>query len=100
MRFVIEYNVPLKEEVPYGGPACHAKFPMIALKAKEVKTRVAQEKELSCRDFRQDCGFSAKAKTEKEVLDKCWVHACSAHGQCNDSPEIREKIRSRIRDVL
>ena len=64
------------------------------------KEYAAQEKELSCRDFRQDCDFSAKAKTEKEVLDKCRVHACSAHGQCNDSPEIREKIRPRIRDAL
>jgi predicted small metal-binding protein len=73
---------------------------MITVKVKEVKTMAAQEKELSCRDFRQDGGFSAKAKTEKEGLDKCRVHACGAHEQCNDSPEIRGKIRARIRDVL
>ena len=61
---------------------------------------IKEYKELGCRDFKQDCDFTVRAKTEGEVLDKCRVHACSAHGKCNDSPEIREKIRSRIRDVL
>jgi predicted small metal-binding protein len=59
-----------------------------------------EEKELSCRDFRQDCDFSARAKTEKEVLDRCRVHACSAHGRCSTSPEMGEKIRSHIRNVM
>jgi len=59
-----------------------------------------EEKELSCRDFRQDCDFSARAKTEKEVLDRCQVHACSAHGRCSISPEVREKIRDHIRNVM
>ena len=58
------------------------------------------DKELGCRDFRQDCDFSVRAKSEDEILDRCRVHACSAHGKCNDSPEIREKVKSRIRDVL
>jgi len=60
----------------------------------------AQEKELSCRDFRQDCDFTVRAKTEKEVMDRCQVHACSAHGKCSTSAEMREKVRSRIRDVM
>jgi predicted small metal-binding protein len=58
------------------------------------------EKELSCRDFRQDCGFTVRGKTEEEILDKCKVHACSAHGRCSTSSEMREKIRSHIRDVM
>lgn len=57
-------------------------------------------KELGCRDFKQDCDFTARAKSEEEILDKCRVHACSAHGKCDDSPETREKVRSRIRAVL
>ncbi len=60
----------------------------------------AREKELSCRDFRQDCDFTVRAKSEEDILDKCRVHACNTHGKCNDSPEIREKIRSHIREVL
>lgn len=57
-------------------------------------------KELGCRDFRQDCDFSVRAKTEKEILNKCQAHVCSAHGKCSTSSEMREKIRSHIRDVL
>jgi predicted small metal-binding protein len=58
------------------------------------------DKELGCRDFRQDCDFTVRAKSEEEILNKCRVHACSAHGTCSTSPEMREKIRSHIRDVL
>ena len=60
----------------------------------------AEYKELSCKDFGSDCDFSARAKTEDEILDKCQKHACSAHGKCSDSPEMREKIRSHIRNVF
>jgi predicted small metal-binding protein len=60
----------------------------------------AQEKELSCRDFGQDCGFTVRAKTEGEILDKCEAHSCSVHGKCSVSREMREKIRSHIRDVI
>lgn len=57
-------------------------------------------KELGCRDFRQDCDFTVRAKTEKEILDKCQAHACRVHGKCGDSPETREKVRSHIREVI
>ena len=58
-----------------------------------------ETKEISCSDFRADCDFTIRGKTDKEVLDKCQEHACSEHGKCDDSPEIRDKIKSRIRDV-
>jgi len=58
------------------------------------------DKELGCRDFRQDCDFSVRAKSEDEILDRCREHACKAHGKCDDSAETREKIRSRIRSVM
>jgi len=58
------------------------------------------EKELSCRDFMQDCGFTVRAKTEKEVLNKCQAHVCSARGKWSTSSEMREKIRSHIRNVV
>ena len=60
---------------------------------------IKEYKELSCKDFRQDCDFTARAETEKELLDKCREHACSAHDKCNVSPEVTEKIKSRIRQV-
>ncbi len=64
----------------------------MAFKGKELK-------ELSCKDFRSDCDFTVRAKTEKEILDKCKEHACSAHDKCNESPEVTQKIKSRIRPV-
>jgi predicted small metal-binding protein len=62
--------------------------------------KMKSEKELGCRDFRQDCDFSVRAKSEDEILDRCREHACKAHGKCDDSAETREKIRSRIRAVM
>jgi len=57
-------------------------------------------KELSCKDFRQNCDFTVRAKSEDEILDRCREHACKAHGKCDGSPEIREKVKSRIRAVM
>jgi predicted small metal-binding protein len=59
-----------------------------------------EEKELSCRDFRQDCSFTVRARTEKEILNKCQAHICSAHGKCSVSSEMRDKMRSHIRSVM
>jgi predicted small metal-binding protein len=56
--------------------------------------------EVSCSDLRHDCDFTARGKTEEEVLSKCRVHACDAHDKCGDSPKMRDKIRSYIRSVL
>jgi len=58
------------------------------------------EKELGCKDFRQDCGFTVRAKTEKEILNKCQAHVCSTHGKCSTSSEMREEIRSHIKNVV
>jgi len=58
-----------------------------------------QTKEISCGDFRSDCDFTIRGKTEKELLDKCQQHACSEHGKCDDSSDIRNRIKSHIRDV-
>jgi predicted small metal-binding protein len=56
-------------------------------------------KELSCRDFKSDCGFMVRAETSEELMKYCQEHACSVHGKCGSSPESREKIKSHIKDV-
>jgi predicted small metal-binding protein len=69
---------------------------------KEVRmmaTHAKAYKELSCRDFRADCDFVARAGTAEEVMKKCEDHACSVHGKCGSSPQIREKMKSRMKDV-
>jgi predicted small metal-binding protein len=53
-------------------------------------------KELSCRDFRSDCDFTIRGKTEEIVLERCRKHACSAHDKCGTP---MEKVRSRIKDI-
>jgi len=58
------------------------------------------EMELGCRDFKQSCDFTVRSRSEDEILDKCRDHACKAHGKCDDSAATREKVRSRIREVL
>ncbi len=58
------------------------------------------KRELSCSDFRSDCDFTVRADNDEEILDRCRVHACSSHGKCDDSPEMRERIRSRIRSLV
>ena len=56
-------------------------------------------KELSCRDFRADCDFTARGKTEEEVMQKCGEHACGVHGKCGTLPKITQRLRSHIKDV-
>jgi predicted small metal-binding protein len=53
-------------------------------------------KELSCKDFRSDCDFTIRAKTEEILLERCRKHACSAHDKCAIPPE---KVKSHIRDI-
>jgi predicted small metal-binding protein len=64
-----------------------------------MATNLKQYKELSCRDFRSDCGFMVRAGTSEELMKVCQEHACSTHGKCGSSPEGREKIKSRMKDV-
>ncbi len=56
-------------------------------------------KEISCRDFRADCDFTARAESEEEVMKKCREHACSAHGKCSTTPESEKRMKSRMKDV-
>jgi len=68
-------------------------------KGRRVKTMADKQeayKELSCKDFRSDCDFTIRAKTEEILLERCRKHACSAHDKCATPPE---KIKSRIKDI-
>jgi predicted small metal-binding protein len=60
-----------------------------------VDTR-EEYKELSCKDFRSDCDFTIRAKTEEELLERCRKHACSAHDKCATPPR---KVKSRIKNI-
>ncbi len=64
-----------------------------------MATYSKEYKELSCRDFKADCDFMVRAGSADEVMNYCQQHACETHRKCGSSPESREKIKSRIKDV-
>jgi predicted small metal-binding protein len=58
----------------------------------------AQRKSIDCRDYPSENNCSLKISgTEEEVLDAAVLHATSVHGHEN-TPELREQIRSILKD--
>jgi predicted small metal-binding protein len=58
----------------------------------------AQRKSIDCRNYPSDKNCSLKISgTEEEVLDAAVQHAASVHGHGN-TPELREQIRSMLKD--
>ena len=59
---------------------------------------MATRKSIDCRDYPSEKNCSLKISgTEAEVLDAAVQHAVSAHGH-ESSEELREKIRSMLKD--
>jgi predicted small metal-binding protein len=57
-----------------------------------------QRKSIDCRNYPSEKNCSLKISgMEQEVLDAAVQHAVSAHGHEN-TPELREQIRSMLRD--
>ncbi len=56
-------------------------------------------KSLSCADAGADCGWSATAKTEEELMAKATEHVKESHKELQVNPELAEKIKSLIKDV-
>ena len=58
----------------------------------------AQRKSIDCRDYPSEKNCSLKISgREEEVLDAAVQHASSVHGHEN-TPELREQIRSMLKD--
>ncbi len=59
----------------------------------------AKRKVVDCRLYPSDKGCTVSIEgTEEEVLDAATDHAITVHGHTN-SPELREQIRSIMKDV-
>ncbi len=56
-------------------------------------------KSLSCKDAGADCGWSATAETEEELLTKAAEHVKESHKDLELNPELTQKIKSLIKDV-
>jgi len=58
----------------------------------------AQRKSIDCRDYPSEKNCSLKISgMEDEVLEAAVLHAVSAHGHEN-TPELREQIKSMLKD--
>jgi predicted small metal-binding protein len=58
----------------------------------------AQRKSIDCRNYPSEKNCSLKISgTEEEVLDAAVQHAVAAHGHEN-SPELRDEIKSMLKD--
>ena len=59
----------------------------------------ARRKSIDCRDYPSDKNCSLKISgPEEEALDAAVQHAASVHGHEN-TPELREQIRSMLKDA-
>jgi len=59
---------------------------------------MASRKSIDCRDYPSEKNCSLRISgTETEVLDAAVEHAASAHGH-QKSPELREQLKSMLKD--
>lgn len=56
-------------------------------------------KSLSCEDAGADCGWSATAETEEELMVKATEHVKEHHKDLQVNSELTEKIKSLMKDV-
>ena len=56
-------------------------------------------KSISCADVGSDCGWSATAETEEELMGKVAEHAKIDHKDMEITPEVVAKIKSIIKEV-
>jgi len=56
-------------------------------------------KSISCSDAGKDCGWSATAETEEELMSKVTEHVISDHKEIELNDESISGIKSLIKDV-
>ncbi len=56
-------------------------------------------KSSSCADAGADCGWSATAETEEELMNKVAEHARADHKDLEITPELVAKIKSLIKEI-
>ena len=56
-------------------------------------------KSISCKDAGKDCGWSASAETEEELIDIVKEHVTVEHKDIEMNLETLQKIKSLMKDV-
>ena len=60
---------------------------------------MSDRKMIDCRNYPSEKGCTLSIEgTEEEVLDAAMLHAVTAHGH-TDGPELREQLRSLLKDA-
>ena len=57
-------------------------------------------KKFACKDIGMQCGFTAKAKNEDELMQKIAEHAKSAHNMAQIDAATLGKVKKAIKDSL
>jgi len=68
-------------------------------KINTAKQSIAMTKSISCSDAGSDCGWSATAETEDELMGKVAEHAKAEHKDLEITPELVAKIKSLIKEI-
>ena len=55
-------------------------------------------KTISCEDAGKDCGWSATAETEEELMKKVAEHVAEEHKDIQITPEVEANIKSLIKE--
>jgi len=53
--------------------------------------------EFACKDIGMQCGFSAEAKSQDELMQKIAQHAKEAHNMTEIPPETLQKVKGAIK---
>ncbi len=56
-------------------------------------------KSISCSDAGKDCGWSATAETEEDLMKKVTQHAQEEHKDMEITSEVVAKIKSLIKEI-
>jgi predicted small metal-binding protein len=62
----------------------------------EMAEHDKNEKYIACANIVPDCGFTATAATEEELLAKVAAHAAHEHGVTEVTPELASKVKAAI----
>jgi predicted small metal-binding protein len=68
-------------------------------KINTAKQSITMTKSISCSDAGSDCGWSATAETEDELMGKVAEHAKAEHKDLEINPELAAKIKSLIKEI-
>ncbi len=56
-------------------------------------------KSISCKDAGADCGWSATAETEEELMSKVQEHVKADHKELEINDELVAKVKSLIKEI-